>query len=101
MNNCSSCGVCCTLFMINLSEKEYKSKKFRTQFSKFPHVKDFTEAEMCGANIIQQKSDGSCFYLKNNKCSIHNKRPIACRNFFCSSKDKAFKGMIKDIKENK
>jgi len=101
VNICSGCGVCCKLFLINLSKKEYLSKKYRTQFEKFGLIKDFAKAEMCGANIIGQKKDGSCFYLKNNKCSIHDIRPKVCREFFCTSKNKAFKGMIDDINEKK
>lgn len=87
--------------MINLSEEEYKSKKFKTQFEAFGIVDDFIEAELIGANIIEQKPDGSCYYLKDNKCSIHKTRPISCKNFFCSSKDKKFKEMIKIIQEHK
>ena len=101
INKCSECGVCCKLFLINLSEEEYKSNKFRTQFEGFGLVNDFVEAEMCGANIIEQNEDGSCFYLKNNKCSVHERKPEACRNFFCTSKNKAFKGMIDKINERK
>ena len=52
---CDQCGVCCKLFLINLTEKEYKSGKYKTQFEEFGLTKDFKEAEMCGANIITQK----------------------------------------------
>jgi Fe-S-cluster containining protein len=98
---CSGCGVCCRLFLISLSEEEYLSGKFRTQFESFGLTKDFVGAELCGANIIEQKEDGSCFYLKDSKCSIHDIRPEACRKFFCTSKSKAFKEMIHKIKERK
>jgi Fe-S-cluster containining protein len=101
MNKCSGCGVCCKLFLINLSRKEYKSNKYKTQFKDFDFINDFKEAESCGANIIEQKEDGSCFYLKDSKCSIHKTRPEACRAFFCSSKNKAFKEMIDDINKSK
>ena len=94
---CDQCGVCCKLFLINLTEKEYRSKLFKTQFEEFGLVKDFQEAEMIGANIITQKEDGSCIYQKDNKCSIHNKRPEACKAFFCKSDDPKFKEMIKKI----
>ncbi len=100
VNKCSGCGVCCKLFLINLSKEEFKSKKYRTQFKNLESM-NFKQAESCGANILEQKHDGSCFYLKNNKCSIHNIRPVACKNFFCTSKSKAFKGMIDDIKKFK
>jgi Fe-S-cluster containining protein len=87
--------------MINLSEEEFLSGKFRTQFQGFAPIKDFLEAELCGANIIEQNEDGSCFYLKDNRCSIHDSKPVACKNFFCKSTNPAFKGMIEDIKKKK
>ena len=96
---CSKCGICCKLFLINLSEDEYKSKKYKTQFDSFEFVEDFEEAEFCGANIITQKEDGSCTYLKKGKCSIHDMRPRACRNFFCA--DTNFEIMNKIIKDYK
>jgi len=98
---CDQCGVCCKLFMINLTEEEYKSGKYKTQFESFGIINDFQEAEMCGANIIQQKEDESCIYLKDKNCSIHNIRPQSCRNFFCNSKDPQFQSMIKKIKKHK
>ena len=99
--SCSQCGVCCKLFVINLSEGEYKSGNYKTQFEEFGIISDFTEAEFSGANIITQKEDGSCIYQEHNKCSIHNNRPQACQAFFCKSKNKDFKEMIKMIKNEK
>lgn len=95
---CSQCGVCCKLFLINLTQEEYNSKKYKTQFDEF--VPDFQEAELTGANILAQKQD-NCIYLKKNKCSIHSYRPQSCRNFFCCSKDEKFKSMIEKIKDFK
>ncbi len=100
-NNCFGCGTCCRLFLINLTEKEYKSGKYKTQFEMFGLINDFKEAERCAANIIEQKEDGSCVYLKEGKCSIHQIRPKSCREFFCTSKNKRFKGMIEKIKQSK
>lgn len=97
---CLKCGTCCKLFLITLTEEEYKSKKYKTQFEEldgFEFIEDFNFAEECGANIIKQNKDDSCIYLINGKCSIHETRPEACRNFFCDSKDEQFKGMIEDI----
>lgn len=96
---CSQCGVCCKLFVINLSEEEYNSKKYNTQFEEFGLTEDFEGAEFCGANIITQKKDGSCMYQKDNKCSIHETRPEVCKKFFCI--DPSFKSMIEKIKEYK
>ena len=109
---CSQCGVCCKLFLINLTEEEYRSKRFKTQFDEFvkdaeeseilgTHEMGFEEAELTGANILAQNKDGSCIYLKDNKCSIHEKRPQSCKNFFCDSKKEQFKKMIEEIKSKK
>lgn len=96
---CSQCGVCCRLFLINLTEEEYRSGRYKTMFDEF--VDDFEEAELVGANVLEQKEDGSCIYLKHNKCSIHSDRPQSCRPFFCNSKEERFRTMIEKIKRYK
>ena len=98
---CSQCGTCCRLFLINLTEEEYKSGKYKTMFDEFGVTDNFEEAEMCAANTLAQKEDGSCIYLKADKCSIHENRPNSCKNFFCSSKNPEFREMIKKIKQYK
>jgi len=98
VNDCSQCGICCRLFLINLTEEEYKSKKYKTQLGEFGLIEDFKSAASCGVNILKQNKDGSCIYLKENKCSIHKIRPQACRDFFCTSRLKKFKGMVDQIK---
>ncbi len=98
---CHECGVCCKLFLINLTEEEYQSSRYKTQFESFGIENDFNEAQMNAANIISQKDDGSCIYLKGGKCSIHSKRPQSCRKFFCTSKEQGFKTMIDKIRKEK
>ncbi len=98
VNTCLKCGVCCELFLINLTENEYKSGKYKTQFKMFGLIDDFTKAQNCGANIIEQNSDGSCIYLKDGNCSIHETRPESCREFFCKSKNKKYEEMMEKIK---
>ncbi|MFH1589926.1 MAG: YkgJ family cysteine cluster protein [archaeon] len=97
MIDCTDCGICCELFLKNLTEEEYRSGKYKTQFEEFGMIDDFVEAETIGANILTQKENGSCIYLKNKKCSIHKTRPKHCREFFCDSKEKKYKEMIKII----
>jgi len=98
--DCDMCGVCCNLFLINLNEEEYKSGKYETMFQEFG-VMVFAEAKECGANLLAQKSDGSCIYLSNNICGIHKTRPQVCREFFCGLKDKKFKKMQEVINSNR
>ncbi len=64
-------------------------------------VEDFEEAELCGVNLLAQKEDGSCIYLKAGKCSIHDRRPQVCKEFFCKSENKKFKEMIRQIRAYK
>jgi Fe-S-cluster containining protein len=85
--------------LINLAEKEYLSKKYKTQFGKLGKIKDFKKAAQCGAATLKQKKDGSCIYLKNNRCSIHSIRPKVCRSFFCSSKLKKHQPMIAQLQK--
>ena len=89
---CSQCGVCCKIFLINLNEEEYRSRKYKTQFSEF--ISDFELAEFSGANTLAQKEDGSCNYLMDGLCSIHKTRPLVCRDFFCDTTEERFQGMV-------
>ena len=99
VNNCSNCGFCCRLFLINLTEEEYKSGKFKTQLEEFGLIENFQSAASCGANILKKKKNGSCVYLKDNSCSIYRIRPKVCREFFCTSKLKKFRKMNKLIEK--
>ena len=98
IDKCSQCGLCCRLFLVNLTEEEYRSGKYKTQFEEFGLIDDFRKAATWGASTIKQKKNGICFYLKKNKCSIHKIRPQACREFFCTSKLKKFRKMIEILK---
>jgi len=86
---------------VNLTEEEYQSGKYKTQFEEFGLIDDFHQAAACGANILKQKEDGNCLYLQGNKCSIHRIRPQVCREFFCTSKLKKFKKMVKQIEKKR
>jgi len=101
IDKCSQCGLCCRLFLINLSKEEYQSGKYKTQFEELGLIDNFCRASACGANTLKQKKDGSCIYTKANKCSIHKIRPQVCREFFCTSKLKKFRKMIDQIEEKR
>lgn len=99
--SCSQCGLCCTLFYINLTEEEWKSGRYITQLQEFFVHEKFSFVKRYGGNILQQNKDGGCIYLKNNTCSIHTRRPTACKDFFCCSRAKKFQGMIQQINERR
>lgn len=48
-------------------------------------------------HILAKNPDGSCVYLKNNFCSIHENRPAVCRHFFCSTQAKKYQEMVKMV----
>ena len=98
INKCKMCGVCCKLFLINLSEEEYKSGRYKTMFEKFEVIKDFSEVKKYGINLLAQKEDGSCIYLSDNSCKIYKSRPRVCNEFFCTSKNKKYKRMQEIIR---
>ena len=33
--------------------------------------------------VLKQNADGSCIYLKDNACSIHERAPLICQSFDC------------------
>ena len=101
LQSCTQCGICCTLFLINLTKKEWESGKYNTELKEFDLDNKFETIQKYGGNILKQNRDGSCIYLIKNICSIHNERPQFCKNFFCSSTSKKYKSMIEEIKKNK
>jgi Fe-S-cluster containining protein len=95
---CSMCGLCCQLFWINLNEEEYNSRKYLTVFDDIEIFDDFTKAKECGANLVKKKNNGDCIYLKANKCSIHERRPVVCKEFFCSGTETKYEKMRNIVK---
>lgn len=100
---CEMCGVCCKIFYIPLTKEEFASGKFETEFQYVDVCKEsFEEIEKNGWNLLRKKLDG-CVYLKEGKCSIHDSKPSACREFCCKEKSdsEGHKLMCKMIEENK
>lgn len=100
---CDMCGLCCKLFLIPLSEEEYRSGEYQMIFDDVEIFKDFTMASECGAHLLKQQEDGSCVYLKDKKCSIHERRPVVCRGFFCKGSDSSYdemKMIVVDVRAN-
>ena len=68
------CGICCRMQPPDVDDAERK----RIEAKGF---KDFLERpDEGGIRWIRRKKDDSCHFLtKNNKCTIYNVRPAACR----------------------
>lgn len=80
---CQGCEApCCKgkLFVL-LTEKEFFSGKYPMRFLNIPGLKkDFPNTE----NVIGlAMGKDKCFFLKNNRCTIYEDRPKACRIYDC------------------
>lgn len=73
---CNGCSVCCRCgFAILLKEDEVDRFKGDTMSVELDDGRKFT--------ALKVKKDGSCIYVNEQGCSIHETRPRACRVFDC------------------
>ena len=69
---CGSCTACCrSAFDLTLNAKDDPSQ-YETEIGR-----------MTGLPSLKKTADGACVYLKNDGCSIHDRRPITCQKFDC------------------
>jgi len=73
---CGTCVDCCSKLAPYLTEEEFLSGQY---------VYTFTKAD--GANkpviTVPKAEHGGCMYFVNERCSIYEKRPFACKQFDC------------------
>ena len=62
-SKCNQCGVCCRLFVINLNEEEYNSRKYKTIFEEFGIV-DFEEAELTEKGLTNEDENSLIIKIK-------------------------------------
>jgi Fe-S-cluster containining protein len=81
---CSDCTKCCELLAPYLTPEEISSGKYPLSLTQ-PTVDDRLQNKDCGPiiTIYKNPTTGGCGMLINNRCSIYNDRPIACRQFDC------------------
>lgn len=76
-DNCEHDYVCCKNYGVTLNAKEVK-------FYEEKEIVPLTENSMLlGYVWVLKKVNGSCVFLKENKCTIYDRRPNACKNFDC------------------
>ena len=80
---CTQCGTCCKWpGHVKVSEEEIEKicDYLKMDFSHF--VENYTELtrDRRSLTIIDQE-DGSCFFLKDNKCEINEVKPNQCSAF--------------------
>jgi Fe-S-cluster containining protein len=86
---CKQCGFCCIPYVINLEENGnekhidfYKKRKVKGKDTSLYLSRKWEFITDLKIKLLV------CFYYdeKNKKCSIYEKRPIACREYKCSDK---------------
>ncbi len=71
---CGTCFACCLISPF-LSPEEVLSKKYPISLEKSEFGLD--------AMMYKDPVTGACSMLKDNRCSIYDDRPMACRQFDC------------------
>jgi len=75
---CGSCSACC-----------HSPVEVRPDFGDNPSnyevgiYRDVSAPNGLGLLTLKMKPDGSCYALKNGRCTIWEKRPSVCRSFDC------------------
>lgn len=79
---CASCHPdrCCTRFLwVSLEDVNRWKSEGRADI--LEHIR---ERVLEGRTIYEVRSPGrSCVFLRDGWCSIHDTKPIVCRNFMC------------------
>ena len=98
------CGKCCNggleIPIHSYEKRRYKLKKYAGR-PKVIRLDGYGNESSTGELFYQleTKEDGSCWYLKNRRCSIYNKRPEVCRGYLCHKRyDEAQAMLEKEVK---
>ena len=49
-----------------------------------PGIDDVPSGTFGLDGFMKKKPDGTCIALEDNKCSIHERKPVACRKYECN-----------------
>jgi Fe-S-cluster containining protein len=72
---CGSCNACCRFLAPHLTPSEISSGKYPLSLINGPEGPVVT--------MWKDAETGGCAMFKDNKCSIYEDRPVACRQFDC------------------
>ena len=80
---CSRCGLCCgdteqKTRTILLLESEATAISTETSLPKQAFTKQITDKKPY-CYEMKKNSEGKCFFLRDNQCSIYTLRPLICR----------------------
>ncbi len=74
---CGTCSLCCKLHT-PLTDDEYQNYDWADWWFMNPNG----QKEYKG-KILWRQQNGDCIYLIDNRCTIYDRRPRACREFDC------------------
>ena len=80
---CQNCGTCCRWSgSVLLSEKDISSLATHLALPEEVFIEQYTQL---ASNRIQlalvDQADGSCIFLKGDRCEVYEARPWQCRSF--------------------
>lgn len=83
------CSHCCYMFVqITRSEALFLAKLAKNAKIDKQRLEKQAACKDVDSFISLSKQDRQCVFLKNNKCSIYNNRPSACRTYYVVSDPK-------------
>lgn len=72
---CGSCRACCLRDVVKLHPKLDDLDTFDWHYEQAPSGEVFA--------VVDRRADGACVYLGDAGCTIHERKPVACRMFDC------------------
>jgi Fe-S-cluster containining protein len=81
-------AMCCREWVVSISAEEFAAHQYDAEtFCGLTDKACTAAARSCQHQRYQmpKRSDTSCVYLRDNLCSIYEKRPRVCRDFQCKS----------------
>ena len=76
--DCTQCGACCKMLMINVTEAETESVSRHLEISAAAFIEKYIEESLQGQMIINTVP---CHFLEGTKCAVYKQRFTECREF--------------------
>lgn len=80
---CGTCTKCCETLTPYLTPEEINSGKYPISFVNADEALKQIDQEAGPIVTMFRKKEGGCSMLVDNKCSIYEHRPLACKQFDC------------------
>jgi len=80
---CGSCTKCCEILSPHLTPDEVASGNYPLSLIQPSQEQLDADPSMGPIVTLYRKKEGGCGMFIDGKCSIYDKRPIACRQFDC------------------